>query len=259
MSYRFQAKGKEKHMDGILYGIGTGPGDPELLTLKAVRKIRDCSVIAVPVSDREYASEEGLPDEETQKKYCRKCVAYQIAEKEIPEMEKKEKIYLPMPMVKEKEVLERAHERSAILVEEQLKKGRDVAFLTLGDPSVYSTYLYVRKKIEARGFQTVIIPGVPSFCAAAARLGTGLSENVEELHILPASYQIEEGLSLQGTKVLMKAGKKMPLVKESIRKSGGRAMMVTNCGMPGEKVYQGVEEMPDDAGYYSLVIVKEEI
>ena len=124
---------------------------------------------------------------------------------------------------------------------------------------MYSTYLYVRKKIEARGFQTVIIPGVPSFCAAAARLGTGLSENVEELHILPASYQIEEGLSLQGTKVLMKAGKKMPLVKESIRKSGGQAMMVTNCGMPGEKVYQGVEEMPDDAGYYSLVIVKEEV
>ena len=189
-------------MDGILYGIGTGPGDPELLTLKAVRKIRDCSVIAVPVSDREYASEEGHPDEETQKKYCRKCVAYQIAEKEIPEMEKMEKIYLPMPMVKEKEVLERAHERSAS-IEEQLKKGRDVAFLTLGDPSVYSTYLYVRKKIEARGFQTVIIPGVPSFCAAAARLGTGLSENVEELHILPASYQIEEDFPA-GTKVLMK-------------------------------------------------------
>lgn len=245
-------------MDGILYGIGTGPGDPELLTLKAVRTVRACSVIAIPVSDGEYAKEDSQPKEEILKKYRQKCVAYQIALEEIPEMEAKEKIYLPMPMVKEQAALDKAHEKSALLVEEHLKKGQDVAFLTLGDPSVYSTYLYVKKLIEARGFQSLMISGIPSFCAAAARLGMGLSENMEELHILPASYQIEEGLTLQGTKILMKAGKKMPEVKAKIRKSGGQALMVTNCGMSGEQVYRGVDEMPDDAGYYSLIIVKEE-
>lgn len=246
-------------MEGILYGIGTGPGDPELLTLKAVRTIRSCDVLAIPVSDREYAELKTKPDEQMLGEYLRKCVAYQIAVQEIPEMEGMKKIYLPMPMVKDSAVLEQAHTKAAGMVAEELAAGRNAAFLTLGDPSVYSTYLYVKKKVEEKGFQTVMISGIPSFCAAAARLGIGLTEKSEELHIFPASYQIEEGLSLAGTKVLMKAGKKMPEVKESLKKSGGQVYMVANCGMQGEQICQGADQIPDEAGYYSLVIVKEEV
>lgn len=244
-------------MRGILYGIGTGPGDPELLTLKAVRKIRAADVIAVPVSDREYAKESGIPDEEQCLRYLEQCVAYQIALPEIPEMAVKKKIYLPMPMIKEEDVLEQAHQKAVSLVKHELESGKDVAFLTLGDPSVYSTYLYVKRRAEADGYQTEMISGIPSFCAAAAKLGTGLAENREELHILPASYQIEDGLLLPGTKVLMKAGRKMAEVKRSIKEHPGEIYMVSNCGMPGEKVYCGSESIPEDAGYYSLVIVKE--
>lgn len=245
-------------MAGILYGIGTGPGDPELLTLKAVRTVRSCDVIAIPVSDRTYADLQSEPDEQTLQGYQKKCVAYQIALQEIPEMEDRKKIYLPMPMVKDSSVLEQAHTKAAKIVAEELAAGRNIAFLTLGDPSVYSTFLYVKRKIEESGYQTKMISGIPSFCAAAARLGIGLSENSEELHIFPASYQIKEGLACQGTKVLMKAGKKMPEVKESLKKSGGQVYMVTNCGMQGEQVCRGTEQIPDEAGYYSLVIVKEE-
>ena len=77
------------------------------------------------------------------------------------------------------------------------------------------------------------------------------------LHVIPASYQVEEALKLPGTKVFMKAGKKMKTVKEAILSSGSQGMMVENCGMPEEKIYKSVEEIPDNAGYYSLIIVEE--
>ena len=88
-------------------------------------------------------------------------------------------------------------------------------------------------------------------------MDTGLAENKEELHIIPASYGVEESLGLPGTKVLMKAGRKMPEVKQAVRDRGLAVQMVENCGMDNEHIYWGTEEIPEDAGYYSLVIVKE--
>ena len=130
-------------------------------------------------------------------------------------------------------------------------------FLTLGDPSVYSTYLYIHKKVQAAGYETEIISGITSFCAAAARLNIGLVEKAQQLHVIPASYQIEEALKLPGTKVLMKAGKKIEQVKEVLQQQDAQVVMIENCGMPGEKVYYGADAIPEDAGYYSLIIVKE--
>ena len=102
-----------------------------------------------------------------------------------------------------------------------------------------------------------MIPGIPSFCAAAARLDEGLVENQEELHVIPASYEIESGLELPGTKVLMKAGKKMPYVKQMVQEKHLQIRMVENCGMKAEQIYESVEEIPDAASYYSLLILKE--
>ena len=81
--------------------------------------------------------------------------------------------------------------------------------------------------------------------------------NYEELHVIPASYQIEDALELSGTKVLMKAGKKMPAVKQFLKEKNCRAVMVENCGMDTEQKYFSAEEIPDQASYYSLIIVKE--
>ena len=83
-------------------------------------------------------------------------------------------------------------------------------------------------------------------------------ENRDELHIIPASYGIEESLEMPGTKVLMKAGKKMPYVKQAVKEKKLRVQMVENCGMPGEKIYFQAEDIPDEASYYSLIILKEE-
>ena len=226
-------------MTGKLYGVGVGPGDPELLTLKALRLIKEAPVIAVP----------GTVPENT--------VAYKIVVQAYPALAEKELLPIDMPMTKDHAKLRESHERGAKAVAAVLDQGKDVVFLTLGDTTVYSTYLYVHHRVEEMGYATEIVSGITSFCAVAARLNIGLVEKHEELHVIPASYQIEEALQLPGTKVLMKAGKKMAEVKATIKRLGASAVMIENCGMPNEKIYISVDEIPEDAGYYSLIIIKD--
>ncbi len=226
-------------MSGILYGVGVGPGDPEYMTLKAVRLIQENEVIAVP----------GPVAQET--------VAYQIAVQAVPELAGKELVPVVMPMIHDKEEMDRNHEKAADTIESYLKQGKNVVFLTLGDPTVYSTYMYVQKRIEKRGYVTELVSGITSFCAAAARANISLVEWSEQLHVLPAVHRLDCELDLPGNYVLMKSGKKMGQVKEILKKSGRDVVMVENCGMETEHVYCSVDEIPDDAGYYSLIIAKE--
>lgn len=246
-------------MKGTFIGVGVGPGDPELMTLKAVQKIRNCDVIAVPVSDRSLekpAAEDEIGKEERET-YLVKCVAYQIAMGAVSEASEKEKLFLPMPMMKDRDILKEIHDRDALAVAAVLDQGKDVAFLTLGDPTVYSTCMYVHKRLKKNGYGTELVPGIPSFCAAAARLDIPIAENREEIHIVPASYEIENNLRLGGTKILMKAGRKMPEVKAMLLENNMEAKMVENCGMESERIYLSAEDIPEEAGYYSLLIVKE--
>lgn len=225
-------------MYGTLFGVGIGPGDPELLTLKAVRLIQDCPVIAVP----------GKKKEDT--------VAFQIASQVIGDLCEKECIEIEMPMTKKTEILARYHEKGAGQIMDCLKTGKNVAFLTLGDPTIYSTYLYIHKRITEEGYHTEIVNGIPSFCAVAARFNIGLVEQAEMLHVIPASYQIEDALEMPGVKVLMKAGKKLSQVRQVLKARDCQVVMIENCGMKNEKVYYSIDEIPETAGYYSLLIVK---
>ncbi|WP_130863020.1 precorrin-2 C(20)-methyltransferase [Bacilliculturomica massiliensis] len=225
-----------------LYGIGVGPGDPELMTLLAVRLIRQCGIIAVPRSGQEVNA------------------AYTIARGACPEIEGKERLELEMPMTRDREKLEACHAAAAAQVVEKLKEGRDVAFLTLGDPSIYSTYIYVHDRVLAAGYEAQIVPGIPSFCAVAARLNEGLTEAHQGLHIIPASYKgLEEALSLSGTKVLMKSGKSIGKIREMIADMDPpqEVMMVERCGMEGERIFRSAEEIDENAGYFSLIVVKD--
>lgn len=222
-----------------LYGIGVGPGDPELITLKALRVMKECTVIGIPG------------------KNPKESVAYKIAEGAYPEIGEKKLLLVETPMTKDAAVLEAGYRASADKIEECLRNGEDVGVLTLGDPTVYSTYIYMQKLVIADGFDAEIISGVPSFCAVSAKFGESLVEREEMLHVIPASYQIEQALTLPGTKVLMKAASKLGDVKAALKKNGQNAVMIENCGMPEEKMYHSTDEMPETGSYYSLTIVKE--
>lgn len=226
-------------MNGILYGAGVGPGDPELMTLKTVRLIRENEVIAVPGAEP------------------RETVAYQIAVQAVPELEHKQLLPIYMPMTLDREEMEKNHQKGARILEGYLKEGKNVVFLTLGDPTIYSTFTYVQRIVESHGFTTALASGIPSFCAAAARLNIPLAEWNQPLHIIPAVHRLDHSLQEAGSYVLMKSGRKMGAVKEILRRSGRSVSMVENCGMEDERIYRSLEEIPDNAGYYSLIVAKE--
>ncbi len=229
---------------GKLYGLGVGPGDPELMTLKAVRLIRECHVIAVPASGKDTN------------------VAFEIAGRAVPEIKAKELLEISMPMTRDKSKLKESHDKAAEAVAAELEQGRDIAFLTLGDPSIYSTYIYIHDRVKAKGYETEIVPGIPSFCAVAARLNEGLTEASEALHVIPASYEgVEEALSMKGTRVLMKTGKSVGKIKTLLEQMDRppSVRMVERCGMKGERVFTRLEDLDEEAGYFSILIVKDKV
>jgi precorrin-2/cobalt-factor-2 C20-methyltransferase len=154
---------------GTFYAVGIGPGDPELITLKAVRVMADCPVIAA-VRTRSGAS-----------------LAYDIAAQAV-DLTEKTVLPLSFPMPRDAAERERHHIRAAQAVVAQLECGRDVAMPNLGDVAIYSTASYILSLVTEAGYTAEMIPGVPSFCAAAARLKTSLTTMEKPLHIIPACH-----------------------------------------------------------------------
>lgn len=227
-------------MKGKVFCVGVGPGDPELLTLKAVRLIRENDVIAVPGRSAEGS------------------VAYRIASAAVPEISGKELVPLFMPMTEDRRVLKEAHWNCAETLKSYLAAGKDVVYLTLGDPTVYCTFAYLQPLIEKEGFAVEYVSGVPSFCAAAARLGVPLAEGNEPLHVIPSPCE-EIGPGLSGTCVLMKSGSRMAEAKKALVRSGRDVLAVENCTMENERIFRGAEEIPDGSGYFTVVIAKEKV
>ncbi len=225
-------------MQGIVYGVGVGPGDPELMTQKAIRIIRENDVIAVPGN---------RPKE---------SIAYSIAAAMVPELAHKELVPISMPMIKDREMLRGEYLKGARLLESYLDRGKNVVYITLGDPSIYCSFSYLQQILLSDGYSVEMVPGVPSFCAAAARLNLPLVEWDEPLHVVPAAQEAGEVLRGPGTCVLMKSSRQMADIKVLLRGSEKEVFAVENCGMEAEKLYRGVETLPDDAGYLSLIIAK---
>lgn len=227
---------------GVFYGVGIGPGDPELLTRKAVRILEACPVIAAPQTKGGGT------------------LALDIVRGAV-DLAGKTVLPLYFSMERDRARQRSAHRAAADAVEPYLARGLDVAMLNLGDVSIYATYSYLMELLGERGYATEMIPGVPSFCAVAARLGVSLTEMDTALHIAPGSAALEETLALSGTKVLMKSGRQLPGVLAALEARGKLkdSMLVANCGLPGEAVYADLsrEAPADGAGYFATVIVKE--
>ena len=225
-------------MQGILYGIGVGTGTSGGLSIKALETIKNCDVIVFPNKSRED------------------CRAYQIVNSNLSGLETKKHYFCDFPMTKDKDSLARAWENCARMICADLKE-KNVAFLTIGDPSLYSTFFYIKELVEKEGFQTHVIAGIPSFCAVSAKLGMSLALEKEQIHIIPDTDDLEKTFLLSGTLVFMKTGRNLSKLKaflishkNQIREFGA----VSNCGFEDEKIMISPEEL-DENLYLNDIIV----
>lgn len=223
-------------MKGKLYGVSTGPGDPELMTLKAVRIIERCSVIAAPIT------------------HGKNCAALSIVEGAC-DLSGKTVIKLEFSMSRDERVLADSHIAAADTLTRYLESGRDVAFVSIGDISVYSTFSYIAGIVRERGYETEVCAGVTSFCAAAAAVGEPLVLGNEPLIVIPAGNgDLENLCSLTGTKVIMKSGCSVAEIKQKL--NGRKAFAVENCGYDNQKIYGSIDEIDNKSGYFTTIIVK---
>lgn len=227
---------------GIFYGVSIGPGDPELMTIKSVKCIEACDVIATPQT------------------HSGEMLALSIAE-QIVDMKDKTIVPLYFEMSRDAEKVHETHVKDADAVEKYLAEGKDVAMLNLGDATVYGTYCYIMDILKDRGYECRIIAGVTSFCAISSTLGISLTELNDPLIIVPG-HVADEVMDMRGVKVIMKSYKDLPGVIEQLRERDmlKTSAMICNCGLPDEIIYKTLEDFDpekDKTGYFATIIAKE--
>ena len=227
--------------NGRLYGIGVGPGDSELLTLKAVRIIRECDIIFAPRKSEDDES-----------------VALKIVEGAVDLKDKN--ILRPIfAMSKATESFWEYGRRASDEIIKMLKDGKDVVFVTLGDVSIYSTFFYMQTYIKQKGYDVIVVPGISSFSAGAAQAGIPLVLGMENLVILPSigdKDRLYDAIGSFDNIVIMKSGRNVPLIAGIMGENHiplDRATVISNVGMDGE--YIGPLDTEREYGYFTTVII----
>ncbi len=233
-------------MLGTLYGIGVGPGDPELLTLKAVKVLREIShVFAASSSKNDYS------------------LAESIVAEHLPPGTPVD--HLAFPMTYNSESLESAWHSNCEKIIGILQQNRSVAFLTLGDPLTFSTFIYVMRKIRKRlpEVEIKVIPGITSFQAAAACAGLPLAEGEEAFTVMAMAKgenRLKSAVECSENVVLMKTYKHFREILSQIRREGleEHCCLVSRCGLEGEIVERDFEKLCkiEQPHYLSLMIIK---
>ena len=230
-------------MSGTFYGIGVGPGDPELLTMKAIHAIEKVDVLIAPKTEKKDGS-----------------VALSIAK---PYLKKDiEIVYQVFPMVKGFADDTQAWENNKKEILALLEAGRNVAFLTLGDPMFYSTYIYVYRLLEHEDIEIVTIPGVPAFVAIASQMGYPIVEGDDVLAVIPATAEpdkIQRALAAADNVVLMKVYKNFSDVAHQLAAHGmaDKAVLVSRAGLSEERVINDVMAHADEKlNYLSTILTR---
>ena len=231
---------------GKLYGIGIGPGDPELITVKGARIISQCKHIFVPKARIHTES-----------------LALEISKSYISD---NAQVYeLVFPMTSDHTELNNKWNAAAESIIETLKKGEDACFLTLGDPLLYSTYIYLIRSLQAieATIEIVTIPGVMALNAAASLTSFPLGEGKENVTIVPTADDlaaVRQALSSGGTVVLMKIGKRLQAILDLLEQAGviDDAVFVSRAGQKDQHIETNLIKLKgadDKAGYMSIMLV----
>ncbi len=231
-------------MAGKVYGIGVGPGDPELMTVKAVEVLQRAGHVFAPISRDGSTS-----------------IALETAQRFIPAPTPVTKLLFPM--LKDKRVLHDQWMKNYEAIRDAACRGADCAFITLGDPGIYSTFSVIAGLFKAHSpdIEIETIPGIPSFCHAAARAGMTLVEGDEILAVASANdtrERIGALIKTADTAVFLKTYRDRNRLLDIVKDCGflSCCTYMRRCGMQGEEVIRECEKLPDDPDYLSLIIVK---
>ena len=225
-------------MNGTLYGIGLGPGDPELMTLKAARLIASAAVVAYP----KLANADSF--------------ARRIAADHIPATAKEIEIEVPMSTLREP--AQAAYDVGALAIAAELSSGRDVVCLCEGDPFFYGSFMYLFARLSD-DFEVEVVPGVTSISACAARAGMPLAAHNERLTVLPGPLPEEElraRIEAAESVAIMKVGRHLPKIRSVISALGltDQAVYISHASLPNETVCP-LADAPEDAPYFSMIIL----
>ena len=191
-----------------LIGIGVGPGDPDLLTVKAVNAIHNAEVIMCP------ASKEDRPS-----------IALSVVSPLIDKSKNQEIIKLIFPMTKDKEVLESTWKKNAKIMAEKVLSGKNVVYLTVGDPYLYSTWMYMHKEIQQNhpNMKISAIPGIVSIFTFASKVGVSIAEGADKVSIIPSCYDlstVKEIAKNSETMIFLKDGRYFDQVIDLLKDAG---------------------------------------
>ena len=225
-------------MSGTLYGIGLGPGDPELVTLKAMRLMRAAAVVAYPV-----------PDGGT-------SLARQIAAPYLSETQTE--LEIPVPMRTERGPAQEAYDEAAKAIALHLDGGQDVALLCEGDPFFYGSFMYLHARLAGR-FPVEIVPGVSSPAACTAAAARPLCARNEALTILPAPLpdtELRARLARTDAAIVIKLGRHLPRLRRLLDELGlsRRTLYVRHASLPQQEVL-ALADAPEVAPYFSMLLI----
>jgi precorrin-2/cobalt-factor-2 C20-methyltransferase len=232
---------------GTLYGVGVGPGDPELLTLKAARILRTVPVVCVPVARVGAAS------------YAAAIIAEHV------DPARQQVVELVFAMRAGPGMMAAQWDVNAAIILTHLRRGSDAAFATEGDPMLYSTFVHVARAVieQEPGARIVAVPGVSSVNAVAATAGVPLGDRDERIAILPATYEgggFRDALATFDTVVLMKVAGALDHVLDVLDELGlaGNAVCVRRCGRPDEEIIRDVRTLRGRTlDYFATMIVRQ--
>ncbi|MHB9093975.1 MAG: precorrin-2 C(20)-methyltransferase [Eubacteriales bacterium] len=232
-------------MKGKIYGIGVGPGDPELLTVKACRVLKEIDVLCVPKSKAEKDS-------------LALSIVKGMVNREFEILE------LLFPMTHDKETLKRHWDMATESMAEKAREGKSLAFITIGDPMFYSTYAYVLERVKKihQDIEIETIPGITAFAACSSFINEPLTEGDERLAIIPAAYgisAIREALEKYDNVVLMKVNRLYDEVAGLLKEMGllGKAVYISRCGYEDQYYTTDIEGLVGkEKDYMSILIVR---